>query len=155
MSDLAPDKDLEARIREVCGGQSRYPVLFVYGPPRSGKSQLVRGLCERAGWCYLDYTNDPEGLELIRGREQTYDPETFLADMRDLSAKRAEQRVIVLDEIEPLLSRWRRDKQELFFRLIGRATGLAAGVVVVTRLWSSAAIAEALRPDADRVFELR
>ena len=44
------------------------------------------------------------------------------------------EEILILDEIEPLLSLWNWEQQEIFFRQIGRATGLRVGVVIVTRL---------------------
>src|SRR4051794_17966557 len=102
MIDEERSRALDARIRQVCNDQSRYRVLFVFGPPRAGKSRLVSELCERNGWFYLNYTSDHDGLEQIRGREEVYSPEDFLDSMRVICERAAAHKVVVIDEIEPL-----------------------------------------------------
>jgi hypothetical protein len=124
---------LEKRVHDICNDQARFRVLFVLGSPQHGKSRLCSIACEQNAWQYVDFTLDSGGLDRIIGKEEEYSPEEFVADLRALCARTSAQ-VVVVDEIEPVLSLWRREKQDDFFRSIGHATRLPAGLVVVTRL---------------------
>ena len=123
---------LEKQVRLVCSQQARYRVLWVVGKPRSGKTSLCRSLCSRTGWKYINFTLDPDFLENLIGREETYRPEDFLGILKLVCNDTAAEFVVV-DEIEPLLGWWTLQQQEVFFRQVGRATDLRTGVVVVTR----------------------
>src|SRR5689334_16253342 len=106
MSDDPTAKMLEERIRQVCGDQARYPVLFVVGKPRSGKTPVCRAVCARNSWRYVDFTLEPGCLDRLIGREEVYSPEDFAADLREMCATASTQ-VLVVDEVEPLLALWR------------------------------------------------
>jgi hypothetical protein len=123
---------LEKQVRLVCSQQARYRILWVVGKPRSGKTPLCRALCSRTGWKYINFTLDPDFLESLIGREETYRPEDFLGILKLVCNDTAAE-IVVLDEIEPLLGWWTLQQQEVFFKQVGRATNLQTGVVVITR----------------------
>jgi predicted AAA+ superfamily ATPase len=143
---------LADRIRKVCGPQARYRVLWVLGPPRAGKSTLCQEVSRRTGWQYVNFTLDPGYLDSLLGKEKTYRPEDLLAALRTW-CKACPAEVLILDEIEPLLGLWTHQQQNTFFKLIGRATRLERGVVIVTRLRNAQDMAK-LAPGREHVFEL-
>lgn len=143
---------LADRIRQVCGPQARYRVLWVLGPPRAGKSTLCQEVSRRTGWQYVNFTLDPGCFDSLFGREKVYRPEDFLSALRGWCAA-CPTEVLTLDEIEPLLGWWTHQQQNTFFRLIGRATRLERGVVIATRLRNSQDMAK-LVPGREHVFEL-
>jgi hypothetical protein len=124
--------DLENRIRLVCNPQKRYRTLWVVGEVRCGKTTLCRHICLERGWRYVDFTLDQGFLDSLIGREQTYRPDDFLADLHRWCAE-TDQAIMIIDEIEPLLSLWTWDQQEVFFKQIGREPYLNSGIVIVTR----------------------
>ena len=142
----------ELQVRRVCRPQARYRVLWLVGRPRSGKTCLARQVCERNRWQYINFTLDPGYLDTLVGSEEIYRPDDFLSTLRRLCANRDEE-IIVIDEIEPLLGWWSWEWQEVFFKKIGRATRLKAGVVLVTRLRTSRQLAP-LVPNANHLFEM-
>lgn len=123
---------LEKQVRLACSQQARYRVLWFVGKPRSGKTCICQSLCRRTGWQYINFTLDPQFLESLIGREETYRPEDFLGILKLVCNDTAAE-FVLLDEIEPLLGLWTPQQQEVFFRQVGRATDLRTGVVVVTR----------------------
>lgn len=125
-------RELESRIRDICHTQARYRVLWVVGGPCSGKSSLCRYICTEQGWRYINFTLDPGFLDSLIGREEIYRPEDFLEDLYRW-CENIRKEFVVFDELEPLLGLWDWDQQELFFRLMGRATGLPVGVILTTR----------------------
>ena len=141
---------IDTRIRQVCNPQARYRVLWVIGSPRSGKTSICRLVCRHNGWKYVDFTLEPGFLDSLLGQEETYCPEDFLVFLRILCSKMVEE-VIVLDEIEPLLGLWSWDQLELFFKQVGYATRLEAGVVIVTRLSTTRELTKLL-PGTDHIF---
>ncbi len=143
---------IETRVRQVCNSQARYRVLWIIGPPRSGKTSICRFVCRHNGWKYVDFTLEPGFLDSLLGQEETYRPEDFLAFLRLLCSKIVEE-VIVLDEIEPLLGLWSWEQQELFFKQVGYATRLTAGVVIVTRLSTTQELVNLL-PGTDHICEI-
>ncbi|MGB0383772.1 MAG: AAA family ATPase [Ardenticatenaceae bacterium] len=143
---------LEQRIHRVCGPQARYQVLWLVGAPRSGKTRLARTVCQRYGWRYINFTLDTEYLDSLIGHEETYRPADFIATLRTICAE-ATQEIIVIDEIEPLLGWWDWNWQEVFFKEVGRATRLSAGVVLTTRLRTPQQLLR-LVPNADHVFDI-
>ena len=143
---------IETRIRQICNPQARYRVLWIIGPPRSGKTSICRFICNRKGWKYVDFTLEPGFLDSLNGREETYRPEDFLELLRLLCSRIAEA-VIVIDEIEPLLGLWSWDQRELFFKQVGYSTRLEAGVVIVTRLSTTRELTKLL-PGTDHIFEI-
>ena len=142
----------ELQIRRVCSLQARYRVLWLVGQPRSGKTRLARTVCERNGWQYINFTLDSGYLDRLVGSEEIYRPDDFLSTLRRLCAN-TDKEIIVIDQIEPLLGLWSWQWQDLFFKKIGRATRLKAGVVLVTRLRTRAQLAR-LVPNANHVFEM-
>jgi hypothetical protein len=128
--DLA--QDLETRISLVCDPQKRYRTLWIVGVARCGKTSLCRHICLERGWRYVNFTLDQGFLDSLIGREQTYRPEDFLTDLHRWCTE-TDQPVMVIDEIEPLLSLWTWEQQEVFFKQIGREPRLIIGVVIVTR----------------------
>jgi len=143
---------LETRISQVCHSQARYCVLWVIGPPRSGKTSICRFVCQHSGWKYVNYTLDPGFLDRLIGKEETYRPEDFLEFLRLLCSNILEE-VIVIDEIEPLLSLWSWEQREVFFRQVGHATRLERGVVIATRLPSTQELIR-LVPGVEHIFEI-
>ncbi|GLV54347.1 hypothetical protein KDH_11950 [Dictyobacter sp. S3.2.2.5] len=131
MTDI--EKELTVRIRNVCNVQARYRVLWIVGEPRCGKSFLCRSLCKNNGWKYINYTLGRGFLDSLVGQEEIYRPQNFLDDLYRWCNQSTED-FIVLDEIEPLLSLWTWDIQEEFFKLVGRAPDLTAGIVIATRI---------------------
>lgn len=127
-------------------------MLFVLGTPYSGKTSICQAICERTGWQYVDFTLDPGCLERLTGREEEYSPEDFVTDLRAMCARTSAQ-VLVIDEIEPVISRWRSKKQDDFFRGIGRSTRLRAGLVIVTRIRNVQDLTP-LVPGPDHVFDI-
>jgi len=125
-------QDLENRITLVCDPQKRYRTLWIVGVARCGKTALCRHICLECGWRYVNFTLDQGFLDSLIGREQTYRPEDFLADLHRWCAQ-TDQAIMIIDEIEPLLSLWTLEQQETFFKQIGRATRLSVGIVIVTR----------------------
>lgn len=146
-------QQLEQRVRQVCRPQQvRYPILWIVGPPCSGKTAIVRAVGRRAGWPYIDFTLDSGCLDSLIGQEETYQPEDFFNYVRDLcQATTAE--VMVLDEIEPLLGWWSWEEQDIFFQKIARATRLPCGVAIVTRLRNLSQL-ERIAPNKNQVFEI-
>lgn len=145
-------EQLERRIRQVCRPQARYPVLWIVGPPCSGKTAIAKAVCLRAAWTYIDFTLDPGCLDSLAGQEETYQPETFLKYLHNLCQSTTAE-VIILDEIEPLLGWWSWDEQEAFFQKIARATRLRCGVALVTRLRNTSQF-EKITPSKNHVFEI-
>lgn len=143
---------LEAQIQQVCQPQARYRVLWVLGPPRTGKTSLCRLVCLHKGWKYVDFTLEPSFLDRLIGQEEIYRPEDFLGFLHRLCDTIHEE-VIVLDEIEPLLGLWTWEQREMFFKRIGYATRLAVGVVLAIRLLTTQELAR-LVPGSDHVFEI-
>ena len=143
---------IETRIRQVCNPQARYPVLWVIGSPRSGKTSTCRFICNRNSWKYVDFTLESGFLDSLIGREETYRSEDFLELLRLLCSRIAEA-VIVLDEIESLLGLWSWEQRGLFFKQVGYATRLEKGVVIVTRL-STAQELTKLLPGRDHIFQI-
>lgn len=143
---------LETCIHQVCNPQARYRVLWLIGSPHSGKTSIGRFICHHNGWKYVDFTLEPGFLDSLIGREETYRPEDFLELLRLLCSKIAEE-VIVLDEIEPLLGLWSWEQQKLFFKQVGYATRLEAGVVIVTRLSTTRELTRLL-PGKNHIFEV-
>ncbi len=145
---------LEERIRLVCRKQARYRVLWLIGKPRSGKTLLSRAVCKCNGWRYINYTLEPGFLDNLVGLEEIYSSEDFLGTLR-LVCNDTSPEIIVLDEIEPLLSWWTWQQQEVFFKQIGRATNLQTGVVIVTRKRTSHELGKILQEMADNhIFEI-
>ncbi len=152
MNDLPFFSELENRIRRVCNPEARYPVLWVVGAPRSGKTTLLQTLCTANEWKYINFTLDIPYLTSLVGQEETYRPEDFLASLTQI-CQLSSSKIIVIDEIEPVLSLWSSSHQHFFFQLIARTTRLSAGVVIVTRRIS----AEVLRnivPGSNHVFSI-
>ena len=88
------------------------------------------------------------------GHEQTYRPEDFLDDLSTWCAQTSEE-ILILDEIEPVLSLWNWEQQEIFFKRIGRATGLRVGVVIVTRSRSAQQLQQVLAEmHLDHIYEM-
>ena len=143
---------LEAQIQQVCQPQARYRVLWVIGSPRTGKTSLCRFVCRHRGWKYVDFTLEPGFLDRLIGQEETYRPEDFLEFLHLLSGNISEE-VIVLDEIEPILGLWTWEQRELFFKRVGYAPRLKAGVVIATRLFNTQELTK-LVPGSDHVFEI-
>ena len=143
---------LEAQIEQVCQPQARYRVLWVIGPPRSGKTSLCRFVCQHRGWKYVDFTLEPGFLDSLIGQEEMYRPEDFLGFLHLLCDNTAEE-VIVLDEIESLLGLWTWEQRELFFKQVGYATRLKTGVVIVTRLSTTQELTK-LVSGSDHIFEI-
>jgi hypothetical protein len=143
---------LEYRIRQVCHSQARYPVLWIVGVPGTGKTLLLRSLCQRIGWKYVDFTLDTGYLDQIIGQEETYRIEDFQETLH-LICRSATEKIIVIDEIEALLTLWNWDEQEIFFRKISKATRLQCGIVLITRLRKAREL-ESLLPDKNQVFEI-
>ena len=147
-------QDLATRIRSVCNAQKRYRVLWIAGEPRSGKSSLCRSICGEQGWRYVNFTLDQGFLDALIGQEQTYRPEDFLVDLRTW-CKQTSEEILILDEIEPLLSLWNWEQQENFFKQVGRATGLHVGVVIVTRSRSAQQLQQVLSEmHSDHIYEM-
>lgn len=144
-------RQLESRVRQVCRPQARYPVLWVLGGPCTGKTSIARAVCQQAGWRYVDFTLDSGCLDSLVGREESYRPEDFLTYIRSLG--QVTTKVVVLDEIEPLLGWWSWDEQEVFFRIIARATRLKCGVALVTRLRNSQQF-EKIAPGQNQIFQI-
>jgi SpoVK/Ycf46/Vps4 family AAA+-type ATPase len=144
--------DLTEQIQRVCGPQARYRVLWVVGPPRTGKSVLCQAVSRRDGWQYVNFALDLGYLDGLIGREETYRPEDFMTALRAWCAA-CPAEVLILDEIEALLGLWSYQQQDTFFRLIGRAARLERGVVIATRLRSPQEMAK-LMPGPAHVFEL-
>jgi hypothetical protein len=152
VKDLA--LDLEIRINRVCNAQSRYRVLWIVGEPRCGKTSLCRSICGKWGWRYVNFTLDPGFLDSLIGQEQTYRPENFFDDLSAWCAETSEE-ILILDEIEPVLSLWNWEQQEIFFKQIGRATGLHVGVVIVTRSRSAQQLHQVLLGmHSDHIYEI-
>jgi hypothetical protein len=145
-------QELIARIQQVCQPQARYRVLWVIGPPRIGKTSLCRLVCRYRNWKYIDYTIEPGFLDSLIGQEETYRPGDFL-DFLHLLCDNTVEEVIVLDEIEPLLGIWNWEQRELFFKQIGYAPRLKAGVIIVTRLATTQELSK-LVPGSDHIFEI-
>lgn len=143
---------LEAQIQQVCRPQARYRVLWVIGPPRSGKTSLCRFVCRRKDWKYVDFTLEPGFLDRLVGQEEFYRPEDFLGFLQLLCGNIYEE-VIVLDEIEPLLGLWTWEQRESFFKQVGHPPRLKAGVVIVTRLLNNQELIK-LVPGSDHIFEV-
>jgi hypothetical protein len=145
---------LEKQVRLVCSKQARYPVLWVVGKPRSGKTSLCRMLCNYTGWEYINFTLDPGYLDGLAGREETYYPEDFLGILK-LVSNDSTAEVVVFDEIEPLLGWWTPQQQEVFFRQVGRATDLRTGIVLVTRKRTSQELARLLpEMNQNHIFDM-
>lgn len=143
---------LEAQIRQVCYSQARYRVLWVIGPPRSRKTSICRFVCQHSGWKYVNYTLELGFLDSLIGKEETYRPEDFLEFLR-LLCFNIEEEVIVIDEIEPLLSLWSWEQREVFFRQVGHATRLKAGVIIATRLLSAQELSKFV-PGVEHIFQI-
>jgi hypothetical protein len=145
-------QQLETRISHVCHVQMRYRVLWIAGEPRVGKTFLSRTASQNRGWRYINFTLDPGFLDSLIGQEETYRPSDFLMHLQSWCAGTAEE-IIIIDEIEPLLGLWDWEKQELFFRQVGRAKDLKKGIVIVTRLRTTQQL-EKVVPGMDHVFEI-
>jgi hypothetical protein len=145
-------KTLEERIRVICREQARYRVLWVVGKPRSGKTSLCRTVCQRTGWKYINFTLDSGFLDSLIGREELYRPEDFLGTLNWIGNDAADE-IVVIDEIEPLLGWWTWEQQEVFFKQVGRAPRLQAGVVLVTRSRTKEQLTKIL-PGIDHIFEM-
>jgi hypothetical protein len=147
-------QDIEDRVRLVCDAQKRYRVLWITGKPRCGKTSLCRSICVGQGWRYINFTLHQGFLDSLIGREETYRPEDFLADLRRWCAETNEE-IMILDEIEPLLSLWTWEQQEVFFKRIGRETNLNIGIAIVTRSRSAQQLYQILLGmHSDHVYEI-
>jgi hypothetical protein len=144
---------LEERIRFVCREQARYRVLWVVGKPRSGKTLLSRTVCQRTSWRYIDFTLEPGFLDSLIGREESYHPEDFLGTLKKLIDNKVAPEIVTIDEIEPLLSLWNWEQQEVFFKQVGRATRLPIGVVLVTRNRTTQQLLKII-PGMNHIFEM-
>ncbi len=131
VEDIA--QELKSRVLHVCNEQARYRVLWIVGEPRSGKTTVVRHLSSVQGWRYINFTLDEGFLDSIIGSEEIYLPENFLTDFSKWCAD-TKEKIVVIDEIEPLLTLWTWNQQELFIRALGKSTRLPVGVVFVTRM---------------------
>lgn len=152
MEDVA--RAFEMRVRNVCKTQSRYRVLWVVGEPLVGKTTLCQHVCKHQRWRYINFTLDVGFFDSLIGREETYRPVDFLADLFNWCASTIEE-LIVFDEIEPLLGLWNWDQQELFFRLIGREPSLKTGVVLVTHTRTAQQLCATLSDmSQDHVYEI-
>lgn len=143
---------LVERIQQVCEPQARYRVLWVVGPPRSGKTILCREVCRQLGWRYINFTLDPGYLDSLIGQEKIYRPEDFWHALPTWCTT-CPNEGLVLDEIEPLLGLWNFQEQDIFFKKISWTTRLERGVVIVSRLRDGRDMAE-LVPNKTHVFEL-
>lgn len=146
--------DLETRINLICGTQKRYRVLWIVGEPRCGKTSLCRYICLERGWRYVNFTLDPGFLDILTGREEIYRPEDFLTDLHGWCTETDEE-IMILDEVEPLLSLWSWEQQEVFFKQITRETDLKVGVAIATRSRSIQQLHQILLGmHLDHVFEI-
>jgi hypothetical protein len=91
-------------------------------------------------------------LDSLIGHEETYRPADFIATLRTLCAE-ATQEIIIIDEIEPLLGWWDWNWQDFFFKEVGRATRLSAGVVLTTRLRTAQQLRR-LVPNKNHVLDI-
>ena len=153
MSNDATESALEQRILEVCNERARFRALLVTGPPKWGKTHMCRALCARHRWLYVNATMDSGYLDTIVGREEQYGPEELVEDLRAACGSGSVPIVVVVDDIEPYLGLWRQEKQDAFFRGLAAQTGLAAGMVVVTRLRTAQELLRLVR-DKRQVFDL-
>lgn len=152
MDHIKQADELIESVERVCGPQARYRVLWVVGPPRSGKTTLCQAACRRTGWQYVNFTLDSGYLDSLSGREETFRPEDFLSSLRAWCAS-CPSEVLVLDEIESLLGLWAHQNQETFFRLVGCAARLKRGVVLATRLRGPRDLAR-LVPGPGHIFQI-
>ncbi len=143
---------LEAQIQQVCQPQARYRVLWVIGPPRTGKTLVCRFVCQHRGWKYIDFTLEPGFLDSLVGHEEIYRPEDFLKFLHRLCDNISEE-VFILDEIESLLGLWTWEQREVFFKGVGYETRLKTGVVMATRLSNTQELTK-LVPGSDHIFEI-
>jgi len=147
-------RTLGIQIRKVCDAQSRYRVLLIVGEPRSGKTTLCRYICLVQRWRYVNFTLDAGFLDSLIGREETYRPSDFLADLSTWCASTSEE-FVIFDEIESVLGLWNWEQQEIFFKSVGWTTGLSAGVVLVTRARTAQQLRTTLSGmNQDHVYEI-
>ena len=144
---------LEEHIRIVCREQARYRVLWVVGKPRSGKTLLSRTVCQRTSWKYINFTLEPGFLDSLIGGEESYHPEDFLGTLKKFIENKVAPEMVIIDEIEPLLSLWTWEQQEVFFKQVGRATRLPIGIVLVTRNRTAQQLSKII-PGMNHIFEM-
>lgn len=139
MSKSILDAEFSASVKAACRMQNRYRTLIVIGPPRSGKSTLLKRFCEDSGWHYVDYTLDDGHFNAISDVER-YSPVDFkdhiLFVMHDFAQSLTDnpQRGVVVDEIESILSTWQTDMQNVLFNQISSLTRQPCGLIIATRL---------------------
>jgi hypothetical protein len=145
---------LATRISSVCNAQKRYRVLWIVGEPRCGKTSLCRSMCVERGWRYVNFTLDQGFWDTLIGQEQIYRPEDFLVNLHTWCNQTSEE-ILILDEIEPLLSLWNGEQQEIFFKQVGRATSLHVGVVIATRARNVQQLQQILSEmHSDHIYEI-
>ena len=144
--------ELENHIERFVDQQSRYPVMWITGQPCSGKTHLMKNVCQRKGWQYIDFTLEPGYLDTFIGQEEQYRPEDFLEKLR-LLCKTLLNEVVIIDEIEPLLSLWKRDEQDIFFNIYRRMTRFRCRIIFITRLRTAEELMNIL-PGPEHVFEI-
>jgi len=76
-----------------------------------------------------------------------------LGTLKKLIDNKVAPEIVTIDEIEPLLSLWNWEQQEVFFKQVGRATRLPIGVVLVTRNRTTQQLLKII-PGMNHIFEM-
>jgi hypothetical protein len=121
-------------IKKVCQ-QVRFKTAWIIGKPLTGKTRLALWLCENHDWVYKDYTLDKGLFDRLEPCIETYQPDNLIDDIKNL-CKSFKHRVLVLDHIEPILSKWDTLQQHKFIHKVGRLPG-TSGLVLVNNLFDS------------------
>ncbi len=128
-----------------CVHEPRYRVAWLTGPPLSGKTLLARRLCDAHGWHYLDYTLTPGYFDALADTIATYRAEDLIAAVKGWCAT-CVARVLVVDELDAVLTTWSLDQRDVWANQVSRLAYLSCGVVLVTHLFSCTRLATFL-PD--------
>ncbi len=135
------------QFRAYCN-QLRYRTAWIIGAPLTGKSTLARQLCTHFGWCYLNYTLDEGCFDQLQGRLETYQPEDLCYELRRWSATTT-QPILVVDELDAVLSCWQPQQRRSFAHRASRLPELPCGLILVSNLFEATTL-ETLLPPSDR-----
>ena len=140
-------EQIGALFRAYCN-QLRYRTAWIIGAPLTGKTTLARQLCTHFGWRYLNYTLDEGYFDQLQGRLETYQPEDLCHELRRWSAATT-QTILIVDELDALLSCWQPQQRRSFVHRASRLPELPCGLILVSNLFEATTL-ESLLPPSDR-----
>lgn len=138
-------KDLVKSVEDL--KLARRKVLVLCGRPLSGKTALVKQVCQQLNASYIDAS-----VELLPGVTSpvlgAYGSDDFLKWIKSEASK---SKILCVDEVEPLLATFGKQEAQNFFHMLGSIEPKQL-TIVVTRL--EELLMNARFPD-NRIFRLR